>query len=90
MSQHYEACPGVVWRALDDGLVLLDSARGLYFELNASARQMFEALCAGQPRSELLAGLSERFDVDPTTLAHDFDALCQQLLQQGLIRRIAP
>ena len=30
MSQHYEACPGVVWRALDDGLVLLDSARGLY------------------------------------------------------------
>lgn len=87
MSAGYEPAEGLVWRPLDDGLVLLDSVRGLYFELNASGRAMFEGLCEGQSRSQILDALGEQFEASREQLAGDLDALCQQLLTQGLLRR---
>lgn len=86
MRASFQPAEGLVWRPLDDGLVLLDSVRGLYFELNASGRAMFEALCAGHGREEILQELGERFDASAERLAADFDALCDELLSQSLIR----
>lgn len=86
MSAGYVPAEGLVWRPLDDGLVLLDSARGLYFELNASGRAMFEGLCAGDNREQILQALGQRFEVSSEQLAADLDALCLQLLEQGLLR----
>ena len=85
MSDLYQAANGVVWRPLDDGLVLLDTGRGHYFELNASGRRMFELICAGQSLPEAIGQLQNDYRVDPERLREDMQALCAELLAQGLI-----
>ncbi len=85
MSDLYQAADGVVWRPLDDGLVLLDTGRGHYFELNASGRRMFELICAGQSLPKVICQLQNDYRIDPERLREDMQALCAELLAQGLI-----
>lgn len=85
MTDHYQPAAGVVWRPLDEGLVLLDTGRGHYFELNASGRRLFELLCAGQSLPAAIEQLQSDYQIDPERLRSDMHGLCAELLAQGLI-----
>lgn len=87
MNDSYQAAPGVVWRALDDGLILLDTRRGHYFELNASGRRLFELISAGITLEAAIDQLQSSYAVDPQRLQTDMHALCAELLAQGLLVR---
>jgi hypothetical protein len=85
MNERYQPAPGVVWRALDDGLILLDTRRGHYFELNASGRHLFELISAGHALSAAIERMQGSYEVDPLRLQADMRQLCAELLAQGLI-----
>ena len=86
----FELLPGVVWQPLDDGVMLLDTAKGQYFELNPSGSRMFELLL----RESSVAAVAERllieFDTDLAQLRPDLDALIEELEQAALIRPVRP
>jgi hypothetical protein len=88
-TESYQPAPGVVWRPLDEGLVLLDTERGHYFELNASGRRLFELLCAGHSLPSAIGQLEGLYRIDPERLSEDMQALCAELLAQGLIVEVA-
>ena len=90
MNDRYQPAPGVVWRVLDDGLVLLDTRRGHYFELNPSGRRMFELIGEGRALEEALSRMQDSYAVDPLQLQTDMQQLCVELLAQGLIIRVEP
>ncbi len=84
----FELVPGVVWQSVDDGVMLLDVAKGQYYELNPSGARMFE-LVLNQPsldnvERELLA----EFRVGSEQIKPDLLELLQTLLEANLIRPV--
>jgi hypothetical protein len=86
MTDFYQPAPGVVWRPLDEGLVLLDTGRGHYFELNASGRRLFELLSGGESLRAAIEQLQRDYQIDPERLRSDMHTLCAELLAHGLIK----
>ena len=69
-----------------DATVLMDSAGGKYFKLNATGSLIWDALVAGKSRQEILAELQERFpQAAGPRLQADLDSLLEQLGRRRLI-----
>ena len=70
---------------VDDELVLLDSASGKYFSINAVGRRVFELL--GQdPRIEsAVSALLAEFDVEEKTLRADIHLFLVEMKAKGLV-----
>ena len=76
---------GLEWRAIDGEVVALDTRASTYMAINDSGAVIWPALAAGATRSELIAKLSEHFDVDGAVAADDVDAFVTALREQGLL-----
>lgn len=85
MSQRYQASNSVVGETLDGEIVLLDLQTGRYFQLNASASRMWEAIATSGDADSALATLTGEFDVAEEELRRDLRALIDTLLQRGLL-----
>jgi hypothetical protein len=69
---------------VDNEIVLLDKATGMYYGLNETASRMLELALEHRKRDEILSIIQEEFDVDMPTIEHDFDALLENLINKGL------
>ena len=69
---------------VDNEIVLLDKATGMYYGLNETASRMFELTLEHRKRDEILSIIQEEFDVDMPTIESDFDALVENLINKGL------
>ena len=68
---------------------MLDSARGEYFELNASGTEMLELLLAGHSEEHLVRQITEHFEVAPERVRSDLSELLRQLLARRLIEAVS-
>ncbi len=66
--------------------LLVDTATGVYYELNATATEMMEIVLAVDPSNDALAKLRAKFDVDDDTLQRDLDNLLNDLQDFNLIQ----
>lgn len=78
---------GVLVQEVLSETVLLDTERGLYFELNSMGAEMYRALAAGSDPAQLLGRLRLTYEVDEDALRRDLDALISQLEAEGLLSR---
>jgi len=81
-----EQVSGVVWQQVDDGVMLLDVAKGEYFELNASGARMFELLLQAGSIQQVQTQLLTEFEIDEAQLCRDLEQLINALRSAELIK----
>ncbi len=79
MPQH------VVRRGFVNETVVLNLNTGQYHGLNPTAGRMLEMLDAAPTAGAAVPELAREYGVDPAEIERDLTALCQGLLERGLI-----
>jgi hypothetical protein len=85
MNGPYTLNPDVVFKRLEDRMVLVHLASNQIFELNHTGARVWELLQTGVAGDALLAPLSDEFETDPETLRIEIESLLSDLLREGLI-----
>jgi hypothetical protein len=79
----------VVFREMSGEAVLVNLASGTYFGLDGVGTRIWQLLSQQKGKEEVVAALVQEYDVEESKVAGDVDALLQQLLDKGLVRRDA-
>lgn len=80
---------GVVTQMIDGGMLLLDTERGTYYDLNRSGSLMLQQLLDGASVAQTIASVQAEFQIQDRRIAADLDCLLQQLQHAGLVELIA-
>ena len=80
-----ELTEGVEFSRIEEQGLLVDTATGVYFELNATAADMMEIVLAVN-QDDAFAKLQAKFDVDDDILQRDLNNLLNDLQDFNLIR----
>jgi hypothetical protein len=75
----------LAWRTVDDELVAIDVRGSTYLTANGSGLALWAALAEGATRDELVAVLTESYDVAAETAAADVDAFLAALEERELL-----
>lgn len=78
----------VVHRSFVAETVVLNLKTGKYHGLNPTAGRMLEALVAAPTAGAIVPELAREYGVEPAKVESDLIALCQGLLQRGLIEMV--
>jgi hypothetical protein len=70
---------------VDDGRVLLDTHRGVYWHLNEPALALIEELGRGRPFDELVRGIAEETGAEESLVRSDHLTLLRELREAKLI-----
>ena len=70
--------------------VVLSLDAGSYFDFNRVATEIWGMLAEPRRVSEIFRGLSNLHDVDAETLTRDVTPFLQTLVEQRLVRMVAP
>ena len=85
MKDAYTLNPDVVFKRLDDRMVLIHLETNQVFELNDTGARIWEMLEAGADEDDIAERLSAEFEVAPEQLQRDLNDLLRELTSQGLI-----
>ena len=77
--------PDVVFKRLDDRMVLVHLGTNQIFELNDTGARVWELLQEGLATDSLFDRLTDEFEVDSTTLREEIASLLTELADEGLI-----
>lgn len=75
----------VVFRATEQGAVLLDTITGEFFGLNPAAAVVWTVLAAGADPGDAVAAVLDAFDIDETAARIDVQELLDAIRERGLI-----
>jgi len=85
MKSIYSLNPDVVFKRLEDRMVLVDLKSNQIFELNSTGARVWELLQEGVSVDTLIDRLEAEFEADPATLRTEIESLLSDLLSEGLI-----
>ena len=77
----------LVYRDVDDTVVMLDLRTQHYLSLNESGAELWPLITRGAQRDELVDALRDRFGLSDDDAARDVGALIEQLAAAGLLER---
>ncbi len=77
----------VLFRKLDDEIVLLDLDSGEYFSLNDTGARVWELVGEGLAAEEIADRLAREFAVTPEVAIEHVRDLCTELLAAGLLEQ---
>jgi hypothetical protein len=75
------------WREIEGEIVALDGRAAEYLAVNRTGAVLWPCLLAGSTREELVARLTESFDVDEASAERDVDAFLETLRERGLLEQ---
>ena len=81
----YKLAKKVTLEGGDDGYVLVDTSNAMMSACNEAAWRMLDALKDGATIHELMARLTEHFEVEPETAEQDAKAFVGHLSAMGLV-----
>jgi hypothetical protein len=81
----YTLNPDVVFKRLEDRMVLVDLKSNQIFELNSTGARVWELLQEGVSVDTLIDRLKAEFEADPATLRTEIESLLSDLISEGLI-----
>jgi len=81
----YSPNPDVVFKRLEDRMVLVHLTSNQIFELNHTGARVWELLQEGVSGDTLLDRLSGEFEVESPTLRDEITSLLSDLVNEGLI-----
>jgi len=77
--------PDVVFKRLDDEVVLVHLKTNEIYALNETAARFWELYADGLSRGKIEQRLLAEFDVDPSALAAEIDTLLEDLAREGIV-----
>ena len=83
----YSLNPDVVFRRLDDRMVLVHLKTNQIYELNETGARVWELLEGGTNPIDLGPHLSTEFEVDTQSLENEIQGLLNDLETEGLITK---
>ena len=75
----------IAWRQVGDEVVVLDLSTSQYLSANATAGLLWRGLERGATRDELIAELTQEYEVDADTAAADVDDFLADCRARDLI-----
>jgi hypothetical protein len=75
----------VVWRRLEDEVVIVHLKTNRIYRLNRTAARFWELLNEGLDREHLERELLEEFDVEEAELRREIDSVVAELSREGLL-----
>lgn len=75
----------IIWKAVDDEILLLDTASAYYFSLNETGSEIWKLLNDGKDADEIADVLCERYDADRSTICSDIAELLRELQSQNIL-----
>ncbi len=85
----FEIPPTVLFREVDQQMVLLNIETEQYFGLNQVGADIVTRLTT-LPFASAFSALTRDYEVDPEILRRDTDNLVESLVKAGLLHRVAP
>lgn len=85
MIERFTPNPDVVFKRLDDRIVLVHLGTNQIFELNATGARVWELLQEGIAGDALFNRIADEFDVDSMTLRGEVVSLLSELVDEGLV-----
>ena len=85
MSSTYKPHPDVLFRRLEDRIVLVQMDTNEVFELNRTGARIWELLEEGAGEEQLLETLADEFEVDDDELRREVDTLLAELADRRLV-----
>ncbi|KUP93525.1 PqqD family protein [Tritonibacter horizontis] len=86
----YQARPDVVASDIGGHWALLDLETSLYYTLNATGAEVWNAMQAPVPLSHLVSTVTATFDVSEDACRADVEALVDDLVSAGLVTMTEP
>ena len=77
----------LVYRDVDDTVVMLDLRTQHYLSLNESGAELWPLIARGARRDELVDALRDRYGLSDDDATRDVGALIEQLTAAGLLER---
>lgn len=77
--------PQVSWRPMGDDCVLLHLETGYYYTLNPVGRFIWDLLASPLQMAEVIARVTDEYDVDGKTAGADVEEILTDLAQENLI-----
>jgi hypothetical protein len=84
-QNRFTLSPDVKANLMDGEAVLLDLKTGAYFGLNKVGAHIWQLYADGQTLQDVIAGVCQRFAVEPDRAERDTRALTQKLVERGLL-----
>lgn len=75
----------LVWREVDDEIVILDIKASVYVGVNASGRVLWLRLVEGATLDELAAELEQVYGLPAASARRDASAFVEAMREQGLL-----
>lgn len=79
----------VLWRQLDDQVLVLDVPRSRYLRLNRSGSVLWQALTTPRTTADLVDVLVRTYDLDDQRARADVAAFLSALSERGLLQEVA-
>ncbi|PKP29708.1 MAG: hypothetical protein CVU00_14495 [Bacteroidetes bacterium HGW-Bacteroidetes-17] len=76
---------GIIWKIIDNEIILLNPKTGEYFGLTPVASDFWKHLEKTSSLAEILTHLDSLYDVDKELLINDIHVLITKLIQRNLI-----
>ena len=84
-SDQYRVAKHVAARRLDDTTIVAELTDGAYFELDPVGSLIWQELASGANVDDLVARVTEVFEVDADTARSDLLAFLADLIERGLV-----
>ena len=86
-SDTYRASPAALFREMDDGAVILDLEKGVYFGLDLLGTRIWQLMGQGCNFEEIVNQLLAEYEVDRATVEGDLEKLALDLEKRGLVQK---
>ena len=77
----------VMFRQVDEEMVVLDLESGLYFGLDEVGKLIWDGVVAGKSLGEIASVISSEYEVNEAQAENDVVEFSAQLLDRGLLAR---
>jgi hypothetical protein len=86
----YAPSPDVLFRKMDNEVILLDLKRGAYYGLDSVGAMAWAMLSDGRVIAEIETAIGDDFDVEPEIVRSDLAMLVQDLCAKRLLEPAGP
>jgi hypothetical protein len=87
IPQHH---PSIIWRVLDDGVVVVSPQQGQVRVLNQVGTTVWGLIDGRRTVADLAAALTEQYNVSPEEAGRDLRAFLAELTDRGLLQWSQP
>lgn len=84
MSEGFRVGAHVHYQRVDEGLLVLETRKLTYIELDSVGADMWEAVCSTDDLEAAVAQITERYDIDTDTARRDLERLTAHWRELGL------